>query len=50
MEVTLENAQKRVVDIPNMISKLNAEYNQLLGYMEGLKVSEEKKDDKKKKG
>ena len=50
MEVTLENAQKRVVDIPNMISKLNVEYNQLLGYMEGLKVSEEKKDDKKKKG
>jgi len=49
MSITLEDAQKRVEEIPNMITKLNTEYNQLLGYMEGLKVSEEKKDDKKKK-
>ena len=49
MSITLEDAQKRVEEIPNMITKLNVEYNQLLGYMEGLKVSEEKKDDKKKK-
>tara|TARA_Y100001951_G_C11167755_1_gene198471 strand:- start:45 stop:197 length:153 start_codon:yes stop_codon:yes gene_type:complete len=49
MSVTLEDAKKRIEEIPNMITKLNAEYNQLLGYIEGLKVSEEKKDDKKKK-
>ena len=49
MSITLEDAQKRVEEIPNMITKLNVEYNQLLGYMEGLKVSEEKKDDKKQK-
>jgi tetrahydromethanopterin S-methyltransferase subunit G len=49
MSVTLEDAQKRIEEIPNMITKLNSEYNQLLGYIEGLKVSEEKKDDKKKK-
>ena len=49
MSVTLEDAQKRIEEIPNMITKLNAEYNQLLGYMEGLKAFEENKDDKKKK-
>ena len=49
MSITKEDAQKRAEEIPNMITKLNAEYNQLLGYMEGLKVLEEKKDDKKKK-
>ena len=49
MSVTKEDAQKRIEEIPNMITKLNSEYNQLLGYIEGLKVSEEKKDDKKKK-
>jgi len=48
MSITLEDAQKRVEEIPNMITKLNAEYNHLLGYMEGLKASEEKKDGKKK--
>mgnify|MGYP003140077754 CR=1 FL=1 len=49
MSITLEDAQKRIEEIPNMVSKLNIEYNQLLGYVEGLKVSKEKKDDKKKK-
>ena len=49
MSVTLEDAQKRIEEIPNMITKLNAEYNQLLGYVEGLKASEENNDDKKKK-
>ena len=49
MSITLEDAQKRIEELPNMITKLNAEYNPLLGYMEGLKASEEKKDDKKKK-
>jgi len=50
MKVTLEDAQKRVEEIPNMISRLNTEYNQLLGYIEGLNVSKKNKDDKKKKG
>jgi len=49
MKVTLEDAQKRIEEIPTMITKLNAEYNQLLGYIEGLKALEENKDDKKKK-
>ena len=49
MSVTKEDAQKMIEEIRNMITKLNAEYNQLLGYMEGLKASEEKKDDNKKK-
>mgnify|MGYP003150712809 CR=1 FL=1 len=46
MSISTEEAQQRLKDIPELINKLNAEYNQLLGYIEGLKV----KDEPEKKG
>jgi|TARA_Y100000034_G_C6663363_1_gene290913 tetrahydromethanopterin S-methyltransferase subunit G len=50
MSLTLEQVEKRIEEIPNLISRLNAEYNQLLGYKEGLKsVENSKKDNKKDK-
>lgn len=50
MSVSIEEAQQRLKDIPELINKLKAEYNQLLGYIEGLKVVEKeiKKSNKSK--
>ena len=46
----MEQAKKRIEEIPNLISRLNAEYNQLLGYVEGVNsVNDSKKESKNNK-
>ena len=46
----LEDIEKRLKEIPNLIDGLKTEYNQLLGYKQALlDIEEGKKGDKKDK-
>ena len=43
-----EEIEKRIKEIPQIIDKLNIEYNQLIGYLQCLKDIEGTKTEKKK--
>jgi hypothetical protein len=43
----LKDIEKRLLEIPSILEKLKAEYNQLLGYQQALLDTKEKKKDKK---
>jgi|TARA_R100001530_G_scaffold5966_2_gene7179 prefoldin subunit 5 len=45
----LEDINKRIEEIPQLIDKLTKEYNQLLGYKQALLDMEEKKEPSEKK-
>jgi len=45
----LEDINKRIEELPQLVDKLTKEYNQLLGYRQALLDAEEKKEDSKKK-
>ena len=44
-----EDLEKRAMEIPQLISKLTEEYNQVLGYLKCLQNMEENKKPVKKK-